>query len=414
MTRKNKILICLAGCIVYFTSYLTRYGFNALLNQIITSGTLPKTITAGISTGAFITYGLGQIVMGMISDRFDPKKMIVLGLSGTAICNLGMFFIQKPIVLAVIWCVNGCFQAMLWPPLVRIMAELYDSHGYKKSIEYISYASALGKMSVYVLAAFFIFIGLWRSTFIFTAGVAIIAAIIWIRLMNTVPEARACGKSDIASDNEDKKENDKHESKKAQPFPKKLLIMFVIPVGAAIIVQGMLREGISTWMPSYMTEVLGLEPSQSAIVSIILPVFSLLGIKLSAILIKKMTELRAAWIMFGITTILCGTMVFATGRSTIAMAALMACSAGCVDCINTLLINYLPSRFVKLGRAAGTAGLFNAFTYVGSAASIYGVAVVSDAFGWTTTLIVWSVASIIGMAVTFVLNATKTDVKFFD
>lgn len=74
-------------------------------------------------TGCFVTYGIGQLLCGFLGDKFQPRKMIFTGLAATSLCNLLAALFPRMEVIIPLWCLNGFFQSMLWPPLVRIMAE---------------------------------------------------------------------------------------------------------------------------------------------------------------------------------------------------------------------------------------------------------------------------------------------------
>ena len=63
---------------------------------------------------------------------------------------------------------------------------------------------------------------------------------------------------------------------------------------------------------------------------------------------------------------------------------------------NFLFISCLPSRFAKHGKAATTSGFCNAFVYVGAAVSMYGMAIVSEKFGWRATILSWLIVAALG------------------
>ena len=66
--------------------------------------------------------------------------------------------------------------------------------------------------------------------------------------------------------------------------------------------------------------------------------------------------------------------------------------------MNLYLVSMAPFRFRATGRVSTISGMLNAATYIGSAASTYGVAVVTERAGWNATLLIWLAAAAAGTA----------------
>ena len=65
----------------------------------------------------------------------------------------------------------------------------------------------------------------------------------------------------------------------------------------------------------------------------------------------------------------------------VASIVCMAVITGCAHAINFLLICHVPSYFAPYGCVSSVSGLINSCTYIGSAISTYGIALISDAYG---------------------------------
>ena len=100
---------------IYFVSYLTRINYAAVIAAIIAEEKITATHAAVAVTGAFITYGAGQLVSGWLSDRLQPSKLVAFALITTSAANLAVPFCSADLRNAV-WCVNGIAQAFTWPP----------------------------------------------------------------------------------------------------------------------------------------------------------------------------------------------------------------------------------------------------------------------------------------------------------
>ena len=86
-------------------------------------------------------------------------------------------------------------------------------------------------------------------------------------------------------------------------------------------------------------------------------------------------------------------------RSVIPGVVLMAMLAGCMHGVNLMLICMVPPFFQRHGNISTVSGVLNSCTYVGSAVSTYGIALLSESAGWQTTACVWFIIAALGAVV---------------
>ena len=158
----------------------------------------------------------------------------------------------------------------------------------------------------------------------------------------------------------------------------------------------MLRDGVTTWMPTYIDEVYHL--GDTAILSgVILPIFSILCISATSWLYKKIPNpVTCSSIMFGIGAVASVVLVFVPSNNAVMSMILMAVLTGAMHGVNFMLICMVPPVFNKTGKVSFVSGLLNSCTYVGSAIFTYGIAVLSENAGWSFTLITWLVIAGLG------------------
>ena len=125
LTDKKSIrMLSILGWLVYFSSYITRLNFGAVLVEFLQAEGITKTAAAPITTALFITYGAGQLLSGYLGDRISPRLLIFGGLLVASVCNIIMPFVSPAIpIMTIVWGINGIAQAMMWPPLVKLMAD---------------------------------------------------------------------------------------------------------------------------------------------------------------------------------------------------------------------------------------------------------------------------------------------------
>ncbi len=404
-SEKEMRFLCLLCCMAYFMSYLTRLNYAACmveLQQVLGTG---KSIAGLPVTMCFLSYGAGQLVCGFLGDKLSPRGMIFAGLAGSASCNLLVAACPRMEVIIPVWCVNGFFQSMLWPPMVRIMAEMLSDKWYRQSCVLVSMASALATIAIYVLAPVCIQVSGWEGVFILPGILGILAAVLWI--VNT----RRLGKAEDVRDGlEEQRENtlqngDAYETQ-AEPGRRKkaaFLQLFaeapLLLILLAIILQGTLRDGMTTWMPVYMNEVFGMSSAKSILSAAALPVFGVFSTLFASMLLSRLkNEVFTAALLFGAGMAAGIVMLpFYDGFPAVCIL-MMTLITGCMHGVNLMLISRVPGHFTGFGKVSAVSGILNAATYIGSSLSTYGFGAVADRAGWRTVVLLWAAVALLGLA----------------
>lgn len=386
--RKYVSRITLLGIMVYFSSYITRINYAAIISEFITAESVTKTSAAIVTTAAFITYGLGQIVSGILGDKFDPRKLIFLGSAVTVSMNIAISFAAPNIpLMTAIWALNGFSQAFMWPPLVKILMFCLSPEDYDRSIVKIAYGSSGGTIAVYLFSPFIIrYLG-YRNVFRFSAGFSLVFTVIWL-----IASSGATAGADFTV----KKAKAVKEETGSQPS--KYIFALLPFIILSIIIQGMLRDGISTWFPNYISEVFNIPNTKSILIAVVLPVFHLVCSLLTYNVLKAMHNNVFACLTFFFGVIMTFVIILKLcGGSLIMLSVFMfAMVNGLAHSINILQTEYMPKYFAFTGKISTYTGLLNACTYIGSAVSTYAFAYISKNFGWDTTLTSWVIFAMSG------------------
>ena len=390
LRHMSLLLTCL-----YIVSYLTRINYGAVISEIVLSENIPKSLASIALTASAVTYGFGQLISGFFTDRINPKKLILAGLLTTISMNLLIPLCHTPYQMAAAWSVNGLAQAFMWPPIVRIMAELFTAEDYKKTCALISCGASLGTIIVYAVAPVCIHLGGWKLIFFSSALIAAIMLFIWQRKgpdISVLKNKRDC---------------------RSTPF--KLtpeIFSILIAIMLIITLQGILRDGVATWLPSYIAETFNIDNKISILTGVFLPLFSIAVVQFTIFLYKKLqSELYLTGLMFG-AGVISAFALFAVGNiSAIASVAFAAILNGSMHGVNTMMTCMIPPYFKKYGNMSFMAGLLNFCTYIGSAISGSGLALFSEKFGWNNTLLLWSFVALGGCLLCFSITRIWNNFK---
>jgi OPA family glycerol-3-phosphate transporter-like MFS transporter len=371
-TKKELRQLTWLFALTYMVSYITRINYGAMITEMVADTGFAKSLLSMAVTGSFITYGTGQIVSGIVGDRFSPKKLISLGFCVTIAMNLLMVLCRNPWQMTAVWCVNGFAQSFMWPPLVRLMTALLTPEDYKAVSTKVAWGSSFGTIAVYLLSPLVIMASGWRAMFLLCAVCGVIMLLLWNRYSYEIPP-------------QPPRKKEEKQSGSGLFCPVMLALM------VAIALQGMLRDGVTTWMPSYIAETYNLSSVISILTGVILPIFSIGSFWLSAWLYRKHMKnpITCAALFFGCGAVSALGILLLTGKNAAFSVLFSALLTGCMHGVNLLLIQMLPPYFAKSGHVSTASGVLNTCTYIGSATSTYGIALLSEKLGWNATLTCW-------------------------
>ena len=366
----STVLFVAACWMAYSFSYIGRLNFSASMADMTSSGILLKSQAGAVTTGFFICYGCGQFLSGMLGDKINPRYLVFAGLTFSSLINFGISMGPPLWLMIVLWSMNGLSQSLLWAPICKIVSDRVSTARRQKA------CTALATTM---------------------AGMNNIQYIVWIIVTTKIEHTADKNgiEEDIVIHQEEDGEKVPHEE-----IPTNLWQLLCVS-GLTILalvggVQGVLKDCMSTWVPTFITDMFDLGSVISILTGTLLPIFGFFGpIFTNKIMMKTRDELSSLFILFVISAG-CLAMLALFGRfsiviSIIALAVTYACSLG----QNMILVGTLPMYFSKAGKVSTITGTMDAVCYLTTAvvSSITGVLV--DNTGWTLVMTGWLVLTVL-------------------
>lgn len=388
--QKQLIAICVA---VYFVSYLTRKNYSSVLANIGESFKITETAASFALTGMAIFYGTGQLLSGWLGDRTKPKYLIATGLFTTAAINGVLPFcsalpenVRIPL-LTVFWSINGLAQAMMWPPIVKMLSSTLSTDEYKKATVKVSYGSQAATVAIYLFGYLSVRFSVWEYIFYVPAVLAAIAAVV---VLIKAPDVGIV-----------KREKTQTE-KTTHAFPYLLLgsIMFVT------MLQGIMRDGVADWLPTYIDDRFGISAENAILMGIAPPILSIVFYEITSYLSRRVfkNEMLCSAVIFG-TGFLSSFVLSMFSESSVVLSVTMSTIVSAsMHGVNLILTCMIPQYFSKTGRVAFIAGLINSCTYLGSALSGYGFAALAALIGWGGTIVGWAIICAVACVICLVMT----------
>lgn len=388
LTEKKQIFFFFILCfLAYFSTYLGRLNYSASLAEMVRTEGFSKGQAGLIGTAFFCAYGLGQLLSGFLGDCLNCKWLVFGGLFVSGVVNGLMGCMSDPDIMILIWCINGVAQAMVWSPMLHLICELLNTEARLKFCMYINYSVPLGTVCSYGISALMIGITGWRGAFLLPAILVLAMSVFWMVGMNHLGWKYA-GTGGLRERAKPYPGDGKQQKKRQESiFISSGLIFLVV----ALCVQGALKDGVTTWIPTYLEENYDMGAIAAILSTMLIPLCNLMGVSLANMMEKWFgkNEVLAASVLYGS----CGAallILWSFGERSVGIAlCMLAIATTTMMSVNALLISVLPSRFGPVGKASSISGILNSCVYAGCAVSTYGIGALSESRGWSFTIMLW-------------------------
>ena len=388
--RMVKVLFMICW-FAYFSSYIGRLNFSSSMSEMILNNVITTVEAGSINMMFFLSYGIGQFVNGFLGDRFKPRYMISSGLMIAAISNLLMPLSTNTILFMLFWGLNGYANSMIWAPILRIFSEnLYIEDTNKACVD-IASSMALGTLGSYFLTAIMVRIIGWKAAF-FAPGIllTIVTVVFWLTIKKIESYIDKHGEEQDATF---KRKIEVGQVAFTEILFKTGLLMFLVPV----VLHGFLKDGATSWVPTYIHDEFKLSTSFSSIMTMIIPIINLFGAYAANFVNKKFrSEAKTSAFFFMLATITLGLLITFGSMNPVFSAILLAIVTSSMMAINIMLVNFLPVHFAKYGRVSTVSGFLNASAYLGAAVCTYSVGLMLKNTGWNIIFLGWLTLSLIG------------------
>lgn len=371
--------------VTYGAFYFCRTNISAALPGMKAELVLDNADVGLILGASKLAYGLGQLVNGQLAERFSSRRMLAIGMLGSAALNVAFGLAAGLELLIFIWLCNGYAQALGWTPTMRVAARWLAPGERGRAIGFIGTGYQAAAAITYVVAGFAVDEMGWRGALYLPAGLLVLAAIYMLATLREAPEAAHDDPARTTAD--------------ALPLRRSIALTLTNPaLWSLALALGLLnanRYGFLDWGITHVTE---MHPGTSsvgeaAIEYAVLPAGGILGALVSGWASDRyFGGRRAPAIVAALVVLAILTLVY---RDAVALGVLptMLCllAVGFVMFgAQVLLVGTAPVDLAKPGTQAAAVGLVNFFGYMGAFTGDRVTGSLADAHGWDTAVAFWA------------------------
>lgn len=382
---------------------MARNCFAAAMASIVSQGVMTKTETGAILAVFYLFYAIFQVPGGVVSNRYNPEKLLTVGVIVSAVTNIIIFFFHDYWTMMIVWTINAISQFCIWPSVFRIIStQLHEKHRHD-GIFYITLSFVAGLVFAYAVAAF---VTKWEYNFLISAIVLLIAILVFMVVYKSYERQGKFTEAEIEEHLKKKVEKPENESIMKIMLRSGLIIMLPL-----FIIQTVLSNGLKVYTPLIMMESYSLlNASFSNAINVIVLFTTAFGVFVLKLIhpkrIKSQTITMAVLYAFiGLMTVILtfiGKIHWLLAVAAIILALVPLTSLG--QFTNVLI----PKEFEKFGISTVVAGIVNAIASLGIFVSNYGVAYVADNYGWKATFLAFIILLLVGFAISLLLTPRWT------
>ncbi len=382
MGRHTGLLVLLCW-VIYTCSYIGKLNYAANINLVIDYYGVSHADAGMVSTLFFFSYGIGQIVHGMLCKKYNLKWTTFFGIAISCVCNVGITVAPTFDLLKLLWLVNGFALSVLWPALIRLLSETLSYRDMARASVTMGTTTATGTFIAYGLSAAFATFTGFRAVFVVAAAALGISAVIWLFAVDGACRGVLAEESELP-------EVKAAEADPAASAGRGTIYLMIAMLAVSGIATNFIKDGLTTWVPSILKENYSLDDSLSIILTLALPVVTIFGNAFAVGIHRRLHDfVYQCMLIFAVSGAVIGAVLLSFGSASFALP-LICFAAVCflVGSNNSLITSIFPLFMKGKVNSGRIAGILNGFCYVGSTISSYTLGLIADNYGWSSVFYV--------------------------
>ncbi|MBP5245343.1 MAG: MFS transporter [Clostridia bacterium] len=383
ISQNTIIILC---WLIYSMAYLGRYSYNANITLIIDSYGVTKAQAGLVATFFFFAYGVGQVINGILSSRYNKRILFPTVLLVSSAINLALYFGAPFFSIKYLWLINGFAQSCLWSGIVSVISKTVDDAHLGRAMLLLSTTTCVGTIAAYSSSSLFAFLNNFRLAFLFGAAVMTLLGVIWFCVY---------GKDLEIYRMEKEKENTGGRKGAMRGFI--VLMMFL---GFVSVIHNIVKDGLTTWVPEILKDRYGLPDSLSILLTVVLPILGIFGALISLKLNKYIKNfLLLISLLFAVSTVGIAFIAGVPAMNVVLAVILFGVVVCMMHGINNVVTSFAPLKLRDVVDSGKMAGILNGCCYAGSTVSSYALGKIADVGGWQTVLNILVILSLCSIVV---------------
>jgi len=429
----------------YGSFYLCRANFGPVRSSMQTALGI-TALEMGLVLGAVkLGYAVGQGVNGQLTERFGPRRILCVGMAGSAAVTLliactpslaavglvggaasalaswlasglGAFGVEVnagPVLglLLALGFVNGWFQAGGWPPVVKIAGRWFPPHHRGFTMGILGTSLTLGSAIAIAVVGFLLWaFGGWRVAFAVPALLLLLSLAHTATRLREAPPRVEAGGAAAAGSVADAALPDRMPIRQALAATLGNPKIWILALGLFGV--DAVRYGFLDWAPGHLAEAQHSGVWSSALKTAVFPLAGALGAFSSGWLTDRFFDSRRAPVcaillagVAALTLAYRGVVELGTGPTVVCLALVGYCLYGA----QILLVGTAAQDFARRGATAAAAGFVDFTGHVGAFSGDVVTGFLLRRHGWGGAILWWASAALVASLLVATLWRARPD-----
>ena len=396
--RKKNLTIGSLCFLAYTACYIGKNILSSLMPSILEA--LPESAgMLGTMTSVFLlTYGIGQLINGMIGNVLPAKWMVFIGLGASG----GILFFLPTAGIGTLGCVlfgiSGFFSSMLYGPISALIGENTEDRAAKAILTALTVASILGSLVTYLLAFLAALSSAWRPFFSLAGALMLVIALVWLLVCTHMERTGMIARRERRAG-----------TSQGGHLRSGILSFAFVSMVMVTMLNGIIRNATSLWVPTFLNIYLGFSTADTSLISSVLPVVSIVGTFLSLWILRffrydEKTECLALFFLaaLGFATVL----LVGTAARLLTLVALFLAMAAMYGACNMIFSVYVL-RFRDFGIISGMSGFLDFASYMSASAASFLFSAHFEARNLSGIVLVWAISCAAGVVFSFTAKVSE-------
>lgn len=378
--------------LTYGAFYFCRANLSAAVPGLEHEGGLTKTEIGWILGGFKLVYGVGQLINGQLAERVSPRRLLAIGMLGSAALTVLFGFSTGFYALLFLWAVNGYAQSLGWSPTMRVAANWFAPARRGRAIAVIGTGYQLaGSLTVVIAGWSAEWLG-WRGALWVPAALLVASALHMLVTLDEEPPVPLDPEAAAA------RARGSWRANLAATLSNPRLWLLAVALGLL----NACRYGFLDWGVAHLMEVQDAGLGKSALKNSVLPAGGIAGTLLAGWATDRYFRSRRVPVMIAMLVALAA-LVLAYDAIVRTHAAASVVTLALIGALifgpQVLLVGTTPVDLAARGTAAAACGFVNFFGYLGAAAGDQVTGTLVDRYDWQAALWFWAACALVAAVV---------------
>jgi sugar phosphate permease len=401
--RRAEVGVLWVLWLTYGAFYFCRSNLSAAVPGLEHDLNLSKTEIGWILGSFKLLYGVGQLINGQIAEHVRARRLLALGMFGSAAATIAFGFGTGFYVLLFLWATNGYAQSLGWSPTMRVAANWFPSIRRGRAIALIGTGyQMLGSVTIVVAGWSAQWIG-WRGALFIPATLLAASGVHMLLTLREAPDIAPDATTTTATDRGTWRGN------LVATLSNPRLWLLAVALGLL----NACRYGFLDWGVTHLMEVQKAGVGASALKNAVLPAGGIVGTLVAGWATDRYFGGRRVPVMIAMLLALAAIAIGYDSiirTNVVASVMTLAVIGALIFGPQVLLVGTTPVDLAKRGTAAAACGFVNFFGYLGAAAGDQITGHLVDRYDWHAALWFWAACPFAAAVIVAPLwSATRRD-----